>query len=127
MQTFLRRAVKLRYFSVCGSALFFAVPAGYFSHAAKLIDDISIVFAPVRNGTIGAVFDAIVSICKRTAAMLTQRIERTVAEKTVEILGCNLIMAGETFAVAVTEKGIVFVLPLRCAMICHWLHSFALT
>ena len=70
--------------------------------------DAVIVFAAVRVKTGGAVLDAVGSVCESSAAFPPHCIERTVAEKAVEIVHVGTLVAGEEFAVLMAEIRVIF-------------------
>ena len=58
----------------------------------------------MRKRTICAVFDAAWKITKLTAAFFAECIQRTVAEKTVEVVRICVFVTGEIFTVTIAEK-----------------------
>ena len=66
-----------------------------------------IVFTLVRVETAATVFVTVRQIIKCAAAVLAQRIQRAIAEKTVEIIGICTWMAGEVFTFFVCKIRIV--------------------
>ena len=66
----------------------------------------------MRNHATGAVLDAAFGVAEIAAAVLSERVERTVAEQAVEPFGVLRFVAREIFALGVLKKGIVFILPM---------------
>ena len=62
---------------------------------------------------VGADLVPLAVVGERAAALVAQRIQRTVAEQTVEILRVIGRMTGEKFTVTVAEKGIMLSNPTR--------------
>lgn len=60
----------------------------------------------------GAVLDAFFIVDEVSSASLAQRIERAVAEKTVEVFPVCTCMAGKEFALFVAKIGIFFFFPV---------------
>ena len=56
---------------------------------------------------LAAVLYAILRVDEVAAAVVTQHIQRAIAEQAVEIVGVGLRMAGEVFAFPIAEEGIV--------------------
>ena len=70
------------------------------------------VFLFVRNHATGAVLDAAFGVAEIAAAVLSERVERTVAEQAVEPFGKFRLMAGKILAGCILEKRIVLVVPV---------------
>ena len=70
------------------------------------------VFLFVRNHAAGAVLDAAFGVAEIAAAVLSERVERTVAEQAVEPFGKFRLMAGEILTGCILEKRIVLVVPV---------------
>ena len=66
----------------------------------------------VRNHAARAVLDAARRVPEIAAAVTSQRVQRTVAEQTVEAFGVLRFVAREVFACGVLKKGIVLILPV---------------
>jgi hypothetical protein len=64
-------------------------------------------FRDVGEKTVGTVLDPFGSVGKLTAAFVVQNVEGAVAEHTVELIRIGVRMAGEIFAVTVTEETMV--------------------
>ena len=62
----------------------------------------------MREGAVLAAFDAPVRIAEVPAAVFAHRIERAVAEQTVEIFQTNTLVAGEEFTFPILAKFVVF-------------------
>lgn len=72
-----------------------------------------VIFAPVRDHAAAAVLITGCQILKVAAALVAEGVERTVAEKTVEIFRFIRLMAGEILAVRILEERIPFPFPFR--------------
>ena len=66
----------------------------------------------MREAAGRAVLDAASRVGKRAAAAFAQRVQRAVAEQTVEILRICTFMTGKKFAVLMTEVGIFLAFPI---------------
>ena len=66
-----------------------------------------IIFLSVGDKAVGAIFYAVIRICKIAAAVFTQSIKRAVAENTVKIFGIVYFVAGEVFTFFVLKKFII--------------------
>jgi hypothetical protein len=62
--------------------------------------------------TPGAILDPLVRITEASSAPIPQRIQRTVAEQTVEVIGVFGGVAREVLALLIAEKRIVFIFPI---------------
>ena len=65
----------------------------------------------------GAIFNSTVRIAEVSAALITQCIQRAVAEQAIELAVIRYLMAGEVLAVTVLEK--------RMGILFHALHPLA--
>ena len=72
----------------------------------------AVVLPLVREGASRAVLEAVLQIAELPAAALPQRVERTIAEKTVEALPVRPRVAGEMLALSVLREGVMLVLPV---------------
>ena len=70
----------------------------------KACHDLVIIFLLVRELTVCAVLDAGLGVAEIAAALPSQRIERTVAEQTVEVLLVRARMAGEILTFPVLKN-----------------------
>ena len=63
-----------------------------------------IILPAVGTQAVGTVLDSVLCISEIAAAMIPQRIQRTIAEKTAESLRICIGMAGKIFTVPVLEE-----------------------
>ena len=68
-----------------------------------------IAFRAVGDQTGGAVFDSLGGVSEMAAAPIAQRVEGAIAEQAVELLRISICVAGEIFAVAITEEAMIVV------------------
>ena len=74
-------------------------------------DDV-VILRDMRETAGRAVLDAARRVPEIAAAVTSQRVQRTVAEQTVEAFGVLRFVTREIFACGILEKGIVFILPM---------------
>jgi hypothetical protein len=67
-------------------------------------DHLFIIVLPVRKTAVRAILESLFIVAEIAAAFLSQCVERTVAEKTVEGLRIRVLMTGEVFTFAILEK-----------------------
>ena len=70
-----------------------------FDYVAVAVDDFFVVLSYVREHTAAAVLKTVFGIFKVASAVFAERIERTVAEKTIKILRVIGLMTGEEFTI----------------------------
>ena len=63
----------------------------------------------VGDQTGGAVFDSLGGVSEMAAAPIAQRVEGAITEQAVELLRFRICVAGEIFAVAITEETMIMV------------------
>jgi len=66
----------------------------------------------VGKAAFAAVLNALFCVMKITSALVTQGIQRAVAEKAVKIFGVICFMAGKVFTVLMAEKCILLPFPI---------------
>ena len=82
-----------------GSGLVFGGSFGDCDYVAVAVDDFFVVLSYVREHTAAAVLKTVFGIFKVASAVFAERIERTVAEKTIKILRVIGLMTGEEFTI----------------------------
>ena len=73
---------------------------------------VTVVLCFVRQLTVRAVFNSLLGHSEIPATFISQCIQRTVAEQTVEVLRICACMARKIFTFLIAEKSIVFPFPL---------------
>ena len=73
----------------------------FMAYLSEVRADVLIIFRQMRKQAVRAVLDTVVQNPEITAAFRAQRVQRTVAEQTVEILRVRACMTGKVFAVLV--------------------------
>lgn len=68
-------------------------------YVAVAIDDLGVVLADMREHAATAVFETVLGVLEITTAILAERVERTVAEKAIEIIRVIRLMTGEEFTI----------------------------
>lgn len=58
------------------------------------------------QSTVGAVFDSLVRICAVAAALITQCIQRAVAEQAIELTFVFYLVAGKILAITILKKAV---------------------
>lgn len=81
----------------------------------------------MRDQAAAAILDSFVVISESAAAIFSQGIERTIAEKTIEILFLYARMTGKIFAFPVLKKGIIPLFFIHAnTILCCQMHSWIL-
>ena len=62
---------------------------------------------PMGAQTVGTVLDAVFGVGKIPTAAVTQGIQRTIAEKTAEVVRAFAFVAGEIFAFCILKKIVI--------------------
>ena len=79
---------------------------------AVALHDITVILRLVGQQTLGAVLDAILSIGKAAAALVTQSVQGAVTEQAVELAAVRHGMAGEELTLFMLEEGVFFAFPI---------------
>ena len=77
---------------------------GHFKNAGHFFTDSTVIFPTVGLQTFGAIFNAIFCVGKAAAAILTQAIQRAIAEQTAESFRVCTGMTGKIFTFLVLKK-----------------------
>ena len=97
--------------------LLIAIPAGYLRYLLELIEDETVVGLAVGHAALFAVLYAFLCVGEITSAVLSQRVERAVAEKAVKLIFAYSFVAREILAFLVAEIRVVFIFPVGLTVI----------
>ena len=75
--------------------------AGHLHDHGELAEDQTVIFSFVGDQTVGAVLDPLGGIFEISAAFISQRVQRAVAEQSAEGLGIGALVAGKILAFTV--------------------------
>ena len=81
---------------------------GQLHHIAHFFHDFQIILTAVGFEAIGAILDALGGICKSTAAVFAQAVQRAIAEEATEGCGVCVFMAGEVFTFLILKKIVIW-------------------
>lgn len=84
-----------------------------FGQLPVLSGNVAVISSFVRQKAVGAVFDSAFCITEIPAAVFPQRIQGTIAKKTVKVLRISSFVAREIFTIFMAEIRIFFSLPIR--------------
>ena len=80
---------------------------GQVHDCAHLFHDAVIIFLPMGHKAVAAILNAVFQIPEVSAAPIAQRIQRTIAEKAVEILRVRLFMARKILTLFILKKSVI--------------------
>ena len=92
-----------------------------FHHIAHLLHNAVEGISAVRTQATGTVLNALLRVCKIAAAVLSQRIQRAVAEQAVKVLRVTALVAREILTLGILKEFIIFhivpFLPLQMGLL----------
>ena len=99
----------------------FAVFLGKLRYLGEFLQNIVVAVAGVGHKTVGAVLHALFRPLEVAAAVAAQRVEGTVAEQAVEILGVSRFMTGEELTGGVLGERVGTLAGRLIEYVCHTL------
>jgi hypothetical protein len=86
--------------------------SGQFHQIAVALHDVAVILGLMGQLALGAILDAVLGIGKAAAALVTQGVQRTVAEQAIEAVGIVGGMAGKKLTFLMLKEGVLFAFPI---------------